>query len=247
MKKKVVIFLFSVLISILSSCSTTDMQPTMSMVQSTAYPSPPILEYFPLQEGAYWVYGGTVKWTNINSSEVAEKEIMWKMEVERVYQRNGVVGYEMLGAPWDLAWYEEGKEPSEYGIIQSGGKFYRTSIESVWRILDESDILSALVDEDEIFLEVPLIIGKKFCETDSIARADMMYCWNVLEKKQVEFNVKGIDAERTMTEFTIAQYTGPDHTIFSFVPGVGITRYQYVHHGTVSEADVRLVEFHLGE
>ena len=203
MKKKVVLFLFSVLTSTLSSCSTTDMQPTTSMVPSTAYPSPPILEYFPLQEGAYWVYEGTVKWTKVNSSEVAEKEIIWKMEVERVYQRNEVVGYEMLGAPWDLAWYEEGKQPGEYGIIQAGGKFYRTPIESVWRIMDESDILSALVDEDEIFLEVPLITGKKFCDADSIARTDMLYCWNVLEEKQVEFNVKGIDAKRTMTEFTI--------------------------------------------
>jgi hypothetical protein len=74
-----------------------------------------------------------------------------------------------------------------------------------------------------------------------------MYCWNVLEEKQVALNVKGIDTGHTMTEFTIMQYTGPDHSIFSFVPGVGITRYQYVHHGTVSEVDVQLVEFHLEE
>jgi hypothetical protein len=74
-----------------------------------------------------------------------------------------------------------------------------------------------------------------------------MYCWNVLEKEQVELDVRGIDVERTMTEFMIAQYTLPDHTIFSFIPGIGITRYQYVHHGTDSEVDVHLVEFHPGD
>jgi len=203
------------------------------------------MEYYPLQEGAYWVYEGTVKWAKINSSEVAEKEISWKMEVKQVIQRNGVIGYEMQGAPWDLAWYEEGKEPSEYGIIQSGGKFYQTPIETIQRLTDESDVLLGLVNEDQIFLEIPLIVGKKFCNTDSIARPDRMYCWNVLEEKQVELNAKGINTEGAMTEFTIVKFTGPDQTLFGFVPGVGITRYQYVHHGTVSEVDVRLVEFHL--
>ena len=244
-KKKVLLFLYIVLISTFSSCSTTDIQPTLSLVQSTVHPSLQISTYFPLQEGAYWVYEGIVKWTKPNSSDVVEEEIIWNMKVEKVFQRNNVFGYEILGAPWDLAWYEEGKQPSQYGIIQSGGKFYRTSVDSAWRLWDESDALISLVDEDQIFLEVPLITGMKFCEANSIARSDGMYCWNVIEEKQVELNVKGFDAEQTMTEFTIMQYTGPDHSIFSFVPGVGITRYQYVHHGTISEVDIRLVEFNL--
>jgi hypothetical protein len=245
MKKKFVAFVFSILFYTLSSCSTTDTLPKTPVVPSTEHPSLSIMEYFPLQEGAYWVYEGTVKWTKINPSEVAENEITWKMEVKQVIQRNGVIGYEMQGAPWDLAWYEDGKEPSEYGIIQTGGKFYQTPIETIQRLTDESDVLLGLVNEDQIFLEIPLIAGKKFCNTDSIARPDTMYCWNVLEEKQVELNVKGIDAEGTITEFTIARNTGPDYTLFSFVPRVGISRYQYIHHGTVSEADVRLVEFHL--
>ncbi|MGD8455810.1 MAG: hypothetical protein PVF83_05435 [Anaerolineales bacterium] len=247
MKNKVVFFIISALIIVLSSCSTSENLSKTPVVQSTTYPSPSIMEYFPLQEGAYWMYEGTVKWTKPNSSDIVEEEIIWKMEVEKVFQRNDVFGYEMLGAPWDLAWYEVGKQPNEYGIIQAGGKFFRTSIDSVWRLWDESDALIALVNEDEVFLEVPLTMGKKFCGANSITRSDGRYCWNVQEEKQVELNVKGIDPDRTMTEFTIAQYTGPDQSIFNFVPGVGITRYQYVHHGTVSEVDIRLVEFHLEE
>jgi hypothetical protein len=113
MKKTNALFICSILIFILSSCSTLEVSPKIPVEQSTISPSPSIMEYFPLQKGAYWVYEGTVKWTISNSSDVTEKEIIWKMEVKKVFQRSGVIGYEMLGAPWDLAWYEEGKEPSE--------------------------------------------------------------------------------------------------------------------------------------
>ena len=34
--------------------------------------------------------------------------------------------------------------------------------------------------------------------------------------------------------------------IVYFVPGIGITRYVFSHHGTVAEADVRLIEFRRG-
>jgi len=38
----------------------------------------------------------------------------------------------------------------------------------------------------------------------------------------------------------------PDHTIIDFVPGIGITGYSYIHHGTVSEVKVKLVDFRVG-
>jgi hypothetical protein len=40
--------------------------------------------------------------------------------------------------------------------------------------------------------------------------------------------------------------TTADNQTLEFVPGLGITHYTYVHNGTTAEADVRLVEFHLG-
>jgi len=38
----------------------------------------------------------------------------------------------------------------------------------------------------------------------------------------------------------------PGYEIIEFVPGVGITRYTFFHHGTVSETDLRLIEYHKG-
>ena len=170
------------------------------------------------------------------------------MEVKRVIQRNDIFGYEMLGAPWDLAWYEEGQRPSEYGIIQAGGNFYRTSIDTVQRLTDENDYLGDLVKEYDIFLDAPLISGKKFCDLDSLIGANGMYCWVVGDVSQANIsNIKGVASSNTVFEFSIYNRTNPDHSIINFIPGVGISGYEYHHHGTVSDVEIRLIEYHSGE
>ena len=81
--------------------------------------------YFPLSEGAYWIYQGTVTWED--AGEVKSESLEWMMEVIDVIDRGDVVGYRMLGHPGDLAWYEIGKKPSEYAIIRAGsGSYYIT-------------------------------------------------------------------------------------------------------------------------
>jgi len=234
--------------ALLLSCSPTKQPSIETSAQPALYPSLSIQDYFPLKEGAYWIYKGNVRWTVINSSEVAEQEITWKMEVKRVIQRNDIFGYEMLGAPWDLAWYEQGKEPSEYGIIQAGGNFYRTSIEAVRRLEDENDFLGDLVNEYDIFLDVPLISGKKFCDLDSLTRSDGMYCWVVGDAIQGNVkDIKGLASSDALFEFPIYNGTNPDHSIMHFIPGVGISGYEYHHHGTVSDVEVRLIKCYSGE
>jgi hypothetical protein len=239
---------FLISISLLLSTCSTSRQPTVdTFLSPTSYPSPSITEYFPLAKGAYWVYTGKVKWTLPNNTGIAEKEITWKMEVDRVLQRNAITGYKMVGAPWDLAWYEEGKTPSNYAIIQAGGRFYKTSVEAFWRLLNEDDYLRSLVDENNLILDIPLMVGKKFCDTLSIARPDGMYCWTVFDVNPfAALGVTGVDPSSTLPEYTIGNQTMPDHSRIYFVPGVGITGYEYGHHGTVSEADVRLSEYHPG-
>jgi len=211
-------------------------------------PSQNILDYFPLKRGTYWVYRGTVKWTEVNSSDILEEEITWKMEVERVFQRNAIIGYEMAGAPWDLAWYESGKEQSKYGIVQAGGKYYKVPFDTIIRLLNEDDNLFGLVDERNIFLDIPLVNGKKFCDTISMTRPDNMYCWNVGEGKLFDANnITGVDPSKELWEFSIVNQTMPDVSIMYFVPGIGISHFIYRHHGTVSDVDVHLIEYYPGE
>lgn len=56
-------------------------------------------------------------------------------------------------------------------------------------------------------------------------------------------NIKGRQSEKEGVKYLLARRTGPDHTFIEFMPGVGILRYTYGHHGTGAEADLRLVEF----
>jgi hypothetical protein len=238
-------------ILVLGAAASCSNQPaTLSFVQPTAYSSAQIADYFPLATGAYWLYQGTVKWTRPNSTpvEVVEQKIQWKMEVTRKVEDNDIVGYEMKGAPWDLAWYEAGQAPSEYSIIRVGtNRFYTADINTTIRLFNADDILIDLVRPGDLLLEIPLVPGERFCDDISITRPDGMYCWTVAKVSQVDLNdVKGISSSVSLDEYSIFQVTMPDSSGFTFVPGIGITSYTYRHHGTISECDLKLIEFHPG-
>jgi hypothetical protein len=215
------------------------------MASSTEHSTENIAMYSPLAQGAYWIYEGIVKWTK--GTEVIEKNMTWKMEVVEVVEREHVIGYLLKGHPADLAWYEEGKEHGEHVIIKVGtGMYYKTNKEVLKRIQEE-DFLFDLVHENQLFLAVPLIPGKFFGEAVQITRSDRSYCWVVDEEQYVTLqDIQGVSLTEKMSQFSLSFRTRPDHTIIKFVPGIGITRYVYVHHGTVAEADVKLIEYYPG-
>jgi hypothetical protein len=220
--------------------ATTAIQPTGTLITD---------DYFPLTVGTYWIYEGTVTWTV--EAQVEEKAIQWKMEVVEVIpaaHNNGVTAYVLKGHPRDLAWYEEGKERSDYLIIRSGqSRFYYANIDVLPRLSDKDDNLYNLVEDNKLFLDIPLVPQKKFCEADHITMYDGGYCWIVGEENQVEpGNIRGLETSVKLTEYGIWKGTQPDDEYVGFIPGVGISRYRYNHHGTISQANVELVEFHLG-
>ena len=214
--------------------------------QPAAYAQDELERQFPLSPGAYWVYEGTVKWSV--GTEVHEADMTWKMEVIDVVSRGDITGYHMRGHPSDLSWYEEGEQPSEYVIVQVGpNRYYRAETDVLDRLRDESDQLLGLVSDYKLFLDVPLVPGKRFCDVEHITLSDGWYCWNVWGSTPVDLShVSGVDFSQPVDEYTIAFRTNPDHVFVKFVPGLGITQYTYVHHGTVSEADMRLIEYHPG-
>ena len=224
------------------------------MTPPTAQPAPRTLaytveipeDYFPLTEGAFWVYAGTVKWEI--GGEVMEKTPAWKMEVIEKVEYGHVTGYAMRGHPSDLAWYEDGKERSDYAIIQVGpNRFYETDIEKLQRLRDKTDSLQDLVHDSQLFLDSPLFPGKRFCEARQIARFNG-YCWIVSQVKEVTLgDIEGIPSPITVPEYTLRYMGLPGHVFFQFAPSIGITQYVYGHHGTVSDVDVRLIEYYPGD
>jgi hypothetical protein len=215
-------------------------------------PPEPMTQDFPLQKGMSWIYQGTAKWTRGGSGEIVESGMTWKMEIMEVIEREHVFAAVVKGGPWDLAWYEEGKEPGDHLIVRVGpGKFFLLegddAVKALGTLRREGDLLGELVRQSDLFLDLPLTPGKVFGEAEQITRRDRSYCWVVEEEKGVALrDVAGVPSSGRFREYRLQYQSRPDHTIAHFVPGVGITRFQYVHHGTVSECDVRLIEYRKG-
>ena len=127
-------------------------------------------------------------------------------------------------------------------------KFYLNSEWNTQSVLDQLDNpkypLRELIDPDDWILQLPLADGRKFCDQQAMKREDGEYCWVTGPPHPADLRgVKGL-APRTRTAYEITYATNPDDTEFEFVDGVGITSYQYHHHGTIAETELRLVEFH---
>ena len=87
----------------------------------------------------------------------------------------------------------------------------------------------------------------KLYKPDEFAIETAFYGKNVQSAMKIKLNdIKGLSSHPTTTEYELRFYTNPDHEIVKFADGVGITGFQYVHHGTISETNLRLIEFHKG-
>ncbi len=202
---------------------------------------------FPLAPGTTWVYEGDVSWQGEDGVSILEKHATWKMEVLERIRRGHVMGYLMRGHPSDLVFYAEGREPSDYAIIQVGlDKYYQTDLAAYERLKDENDLLAGLVTESQIFLDFPLYPGKRICETMWLTGPE--YCTIVEPAEAVSLgDIKNLPASAWAVPYILAFRSLPDHEFITFVPGVGIVGYEYGHHGTNSEVNLKLAEYHAGE
>lgn len=197
---------------------------------------------FPLSPGTYWVYEGLVKWQV--ESGVQEQQMTWKMEVIEQVERGEFTGYFMQGHPDDLVFYEDGRAPGNYAIIRHDKRFYETSVETFQRLKDSQDTLEQLVSEADLILDFPLTPGKKFGEAEMLDREDDAYCWMVQEGQPFSRQINGVSLSEPVMEYLLTFATLPEDVVVHFTPGIGITRFEYVHHGTISEVDVSIIEYH---
>jgi hypothetical protein len=209
-------------------------------------------DYFPLEKGNFWIYRGETKFLVKNpasgKNEPKTEVLTWKMEVVDTAARNLLFAALIKGAPFDLGWYEPGKERGDYLIVRVGTAAYYLfdgeKARGAWaKIKDESQSLEDLDKDGELLIDAPLMKGKVFGgEFNALVRG--RYCW-VVEGER-EFNPKRFPAAGKLIsprDFTLAYRTSPDHQILDFVPGLGIVGFEYVHHGTLSETNLGLIEF----
>jgi hypothetical protein len=205
------------------------------------------LEGFPMSVGTSWTYRGIVRWTH-DINKVSETRVEWKMEVRRLIHHGEYTGAIVSGFPTDLDWSDGKVNPTDSLLIQFGQeKFYLIPDErfakSVEMLENPTNPLKGLLSEDDLFLELPLVRGKKFCDAEAMARPDSSYCWVVDSSKSIGLD-KVVGAPRgLLTSYRIRYVTNPDDIGLDFVPGVGLIRYEYHHHGTVADTELKLSAF----
>ncbi|MGO8926237.1 MAG: hypothetical protein ACLQU3_05020 [Limisphaerales bacterium] len=205
----------------------------------------PVGTPLPLEKGMRWAYEGKVEWTVMNSTRVLSTNIHWVMEVVDVIEKGAVRASVVRGLPDELAWYEPNRKPGFSVLLGVTNHVYRIPAASekdgeklAKRLTHEPDRLPSCAEE---WLVLPLAKGKRWAGDSD--REDNNYCWYVQGKKKRNVRVDGYAATHPAAVWTLIYRTNPDHQIVDLVEGLGITRYVFVHHGTVASADVRLVSF----
>ncbi len=204
--------------------------------------------YFPLHKGAIWTYEGLVKWNGAGDKKPDEKRMRWRMEVLETFEDSFFTAALLRGHPSDLMFYEPGRKPGEYVIVSSGGWYFRLN-SPAWPILKSPDAdRSAIMKNAQMILDAPLADGKRFCEPEQLL-VQVRYCWNIKEREVQLKKILGLPARLLLEHrgYDMAFQTSADHTIITFVPGLGITDYHAAHHSSDGvTVDMALIEYHAG-
>jgi hypothetical protein len=207
-------------------------------------------EFFPFSAGTYWVYKGTVGWYDYDNDKPASEDVTWKMTVEKVIRKNGVVAAVVTGFPSDLDWTAGTTEAKPWLIIENEKhEVYYENLGpdfDVSKLNGDDHVFDKFMVQDNLFFQWPLRQDAKFCGEEAKGRDDGMYCWVVEQTASKKMDsVKGAPAGEEPV-FQLHFRTLPDDTTAEVVPGLGILSYQYHHHGSVADTELQLVEFHPG-
>ena len=203
---------------------------------------------FPLEKGTTWVYRAHVKAAQPDSSKILEKDLQWTMTVEDAIERGNTSAALLSGSPWDLAWYTPDLAPSEFLVVRMGATYYfvrERARERLAKIKAGADIDESAI-ADDIWFTTPLREGEAACppgqRTSTPLSTPPLWCWSV-----ERITNDDLPAEyRKQDSYQLVYRSNPDHVLLTVTPGVGITSWQYGHHGTTSEATLLLVKFEPG-
>lgn len=213
----------------------------------------PGVQGFPLEKGAVWTFEGPVECTSEGSDDVVEKVLTWNMEITDTIERQHVLAAVVKGHPLDLAFCQEGKtQPGDYLIVRVGEEQYYMLMDervqdALKRLQDQDDVLTDLVQDTDLFLDLPLTPGKLFGETFQVTRQDGMYYWSVVSEGSADLDgVAGVEGDSGLTQYELSFDTLSGDLRATFVPGLGFTRYGYSHHGSPAAMDLKLVAYRPG-
>jgi hypothetical protein len=204
-----------------------------------------------LKAGNYWVYVGQVAWSDVTAKNSYDgKKISWKTEILESTTRGELKAYLIRSSVTDLAWYQPEERPGLQSLwIVYQNRFYILGADEnlLRRFHDPNDSLISVVVKEEPVVQFPLRLNR--CTTELQPeeprnRDDLWYCWHMETKRVKRLRSAGVP-QSPVVQWTAWYRTNPDHQILGFVPEVGIVSYDFSHHGSISEAHVKLAAAHV--
>jgi hypothetical protein len=201
----------------------------------------------PLTPGTSWTYRADVSWAVSGSDSARQQTLSWTTSVLAVRTSDSAVAATVQGWPTDLAWWEPGRVKSVSVIYCTRGQIYQfhPPAEAVTARVTSPLAGSQQPTADDLILRFPLHAGQSFGGA-AASRSDALYAWFVEAAESLPSFIRRLRPSVTDSLYTLAYRTNPDHTTVGFVPGLGIVRYSYTHHGTTASADAWLAGYHEG-
>jgi hypothetical protein len=202
------------------------------------------LSRFGLVTGRVLTYVGTAQWTD-TAQRVHSAPVQWRTKVVQVRSSRDARAALVRGWVQDLAWYTPGQRAALSVLLEYRGALYQLPIRDSLTAVDT--LLAAVRDTTpgtrrfRLVIDSGLVVGRAFGhDRDNRDGRDGLYAWLVESETAVADRPLWLPLATEPTRWRLAYRTAPDHQLLDFVPGVGIARYVYAHHGTAASIDVHL-------
>jgi len=199
---------------------------------------------FGLVAGRVYSYSGTARWTD-STQRVHSSPVRWRMDVLQVRASAAARAALVRGWIQDLAWYSPGQRQQLTVLLEIRGALYQLAVgdsaAAIDTLIDAVRDASAAARRSQLVIDSALVVGRLYGqEADRGDRNDDMYAWLVESKGRLSNRPGWLSLATDPTQWQLVYRTLPDDQLLDFVPGVGITRFVYTHHGTVATTDVHL-------
>lgn len=208
--------------------------------------------YFPLAPGNYWIYRGTSRVGPGGGRPPIECELDVRVLVTGVRHLEDGVAVALLrrtSTPLRTGGQTEPFEPPSevFAYFLDREKVYEIQGDAVGLLIGDGeregmplDEIRKLVADTTPAFVFPLRDGQRFSGPCGELRTDGDYQWMVTKGEPVTL------LGRRYEDVYVLRYGSLPGTIeIGFIPGLGVVRDQYAHHGTIIEWDLRLVSYHL--
>ncbi|HEY0381372.1 MAG TPA: hypothetical protein VGC72_04170 [Candidatus Elarobacter sp.] len=204
-------------------------------------------EVVPFVTGTVWTYQALLKWTDPPNT-LRRSEVRWTSTVIDAFDHGDVAGALLRGGVWDLAWWSRDPRPGSYEVVRVGTRYYllRDVSKSAFAAVKAAGRKALPADLDQhVWFDVPLTKGRVLRPRDMGRRDDTSYGWWIESVGPARLDLPGLrDPARQAFRLTYDTLASEHHE--TVVPGIGITAFTYVHHGSLAEAYAHLIAYRRG-